>query len=69
MTPEYKAQELFDKYWKYLRANLLNDEEAKEDAKQCVLIMADSILTNSTKLLSFEEIYFWNEVKKEIEKL
>jgi len=44
MTPEYKAQELFNKYWKYLRANLLYDEEAKEDAKQCALIAVDEIV-------------------------
>jgi hypothetical protein len=56
----------------YLRANLMHDEEANEDAKQCALIAVDEILfalkydmnepTNGS-------IKYWIEVKKEIELL
>lgn len=68
MIPELKAKELVDKYWIYLRANLLYDEEAKEDAKQCALIAVDEILNlcwGGNKV----GMKHWNEVKQEIEKL
>lgn len=69
-TPKEKAKELVDKYWIYLRAGLLYDEEAKEDAKHCALIAVDEIL----KVASFYndtqgEVTYWQEVKEEIEKL
>jgi hypothetical protein len=70
MTPKLKAKELVDKYWIYLRAGLLYDEEAKDDAKHCALIAVDEIL----KVASFyndtqDEVTYWQEVKQEIEKL
>jgi hypothetical protein len=70
MTPKEKAKELVDKYWIYLRAGLLYDEEAKDDAKHCALIAVDEIL----KVASFyndsqAEVTYWEEVKEEIEKL
>ena len=73
MTPEEKAKQLVDKYWIYLRADLLYDEEAKEDAKQCALIAVDEVL--SIDIMSecdwqIENLYnYWQEVKQEIEKL
>jgi hypothetical protein len=70
MTPKEKAKELVDKYWIYLRAGLLYDEEAKEDARHCALIAVDELL----KVASFyndsqAEVTYWEEVKEEIEKL
>jgi hypothetical protein len=70
MTPKEKAKELVDKYWIYLRAGLLYDEEAKEDARHCALIAVDELL----KVASFyndsqAEVTYWEEVKQEIEKL
>jgi hypothetical protein len=44
MTPKEKAEELFNKYCIYLRAGLLYDDEAREDAKHCALIAVDEIL-------------------------
>ena len=64
MTPKEKADELFLKFAMYLRANLMHDEDANEDAKQCALIAVDE-LTRADYLR--EE--FWWEVKKEIENL
>ena len=68
MTPAEKAKELLDKYWIYLRAGLLYDEEAKEDAKHCALIAVDQILNlcwGGNKV----GMKHWQEVKQEIEKL
>ena len=68
MIPELKAKELVDKYWIYLRAGLLYDEEAKEDAKHCALIAVDEILNlcwGGNKV----GMKHWKEVKQEIEKL
>jgi len=70
MIPQEKAKELLDKYWIYLRANLLYDEEAKEDAKQCALIAVDEII-NSVDNEHVSDIFndYWIDVKEEIEKL
>jgi hypothetical protein len=68
MTPAEKAKELVDKYWIYLRANLLYDDEVKEDAKHCALIAVDLLLNlcwGGNKV----GVKYWNEVKQEIEKL
>jgi hypothetical protein len=76
MTPKEKAKELLDKYWIYLRANLLYDEEAKDDAKHCALIAVDQILNlnfyincDATEHCVNPVMDYWNEVKTEIEKL
>jgi hypothetical protein len=65
MTEKDKAKELFDKYAMYLRSNLMYDEEAKEDAKQCALIAVDEISQHCYEVMK----PFWQEVKQEIEKL
>ena len=73
MTAKLKAKELLDKYWIYLRAGLLYDEEAKEDAKQCALISVDTVMDELTVMNSglkyLNRMAYWNEVKEEIEKL
>ena len=69
MTPTEKAAELVDKYWEYLRANLLYKEDAKEDAKECALMAVDEIkkiLYNQDLMIRYD---YWFEVKQEIEKL
>jgi hypothetical protein len=68
MTPKEKAKELVDKYWIYLRAGLLYDEEAKDDAKHCALIAVDEILKSGKDVDEFADNY-WLQVKQEIEKL
>jgi hypothetical protein len=67
MIPAEKAKELLDKYWIYLRAGLLYDEEAKEDARHCALIAVDEII--NTRMSGVEFFYYWQEVKVELEKL
>jgi hypothetical protein len=71
MIPKEKAEELFNKYCIYLRAGLLYDDEAREDAKQCALIAVDEILLNEENKHSvLSKIYdYWEEVKQEIEKI
>jgi len=48
---------------------LLTYRESKTKTKECALIMVNIMLTNSTFMLSNGELYYWNEVKKEIENL
>jgi len=70
MTPQQKAVDLFNDYYSYLKANLMYDEEARQDAKVCALIAVDEILNNN-KIL-FEDVLndqYWEEVKQEIELL
>ena len=72
MTPKEKAKELFNKYYSYLKSNLMDDKEAIEDAKQCALIAVDEII-EAIEWHEYEtpnkEIRYWQEVKQEIEKL
>lgn len=76
MTAKEKAKELVDKYWIYLRANLMYDEEAKEDAKQCALIAVDEIIKyvpqfeyGQGEKTTTTEYDYLQEVKLEIEKI
>ena len=62
MTPQEKAKELVDKF-------TVVGLQQRNEGIQCALIMCDELLCNSTFLISTGESYFWNEVKKEIEKL
>jgi hypothetical protein len=63
MTPKEKAEELFKQYYSYLKANLMYDEEAREDAKQCALIAVDEISQHCYQVMK----PFWEEVKQEID--
>jgi hypothetical protein len=71
MEAKQKAEELFNKYCIYLRAGLLYDDEAREDAKQCALIAVDELIEEQEKYnnASFYPSNYWNEVKQEIEKI
>ena len=78
MTPKEKAKELFKQYYSYLKANLMNDKEALEDAKECAVIAVDEILKSTPSypydiqfdlMPHFRSMKYWYEVKQEIEKL
>lgn len=60
MTPKEKAVELVEKYDK-----TLTYLESKAKAKQCALIAVDECLNTCVESM----IYYWLEVKHEIEKL
>ena len=64
-----KALELVNKFAIYLRANLMYDEDADEDAKQCALIAVDEIIKELKNFGLKYSVEWWEEVKKEIEKL
>jgi hypothetical protein len=73
MTPKEKAKELFNKYYSYLKANLMNDKEACEDAKVCALIAVDELIEHLQPASDFGgeinkyTIEYWEEVKQEID--
>jgi hypothetical protein len=69
MTKEEKAKELFNEYYSYLKANLMYDEEAREDAKQCALIAVDELIYETQFEVPNIRQRYWKEVKQEIEKL
>jgi hypothetical protein len=62
MSPQDKAKELVDKF------STVGLQQRNEGIA-CALILCDELLCNSTFLISTGESYYWNEVKKEIEKL
>ena len=66
MTPKEKAIELVDKYGTYVVMWTGGIEVERQNCKQCALIAVDEIL----KLLSNDiGLYYWQEVKTELEKL
>jgi hypothetical protein len=76
MTPKEKALEL---YWKYYNRieHTLSEEYSKHETflcKQCALIALDEILNEYPSQVpkdsyEMERHLYWQEVKKEIEKL
>jgi hypothetical protein len=68
MEAKERAEELFNKYCIYLRAGLLYDDEAREDAKQCALIAVDESL-EYVNSLDNDTIEFLMDVKQAIEKI
>jgi hypothetical protein len=70
MTPKEKAEVLFKEYYSYLKANLMNDKEAWEDAKVCALIAVNELIIvckyyNDTQA----ELNYWYEVEQEIQNI
>ena len=72
MKPEEKAKELVDRFKgvtrPFSKRSTLKVYIHPEHAKQSALICVDEILREIPKRFDSEEIY-WEEVKKEIEKL
>jgi len=64
MSPKEKAKELVEKF--YWRENIFN--VSVEDSKKCALITVDEIL-GQFKWRPKDSLSYWEEVKKEIEKL
>jgi len=77
MTPKEKAVELVNKYRTYIRIADKYDYNVSEDeihiSKQCALIAVNEIIDIAyweyMESGSYEEKNYWQEVKKEIEKL
>ena len=62
MIPKEKARELVNRYVNLSKITA-SSEYIQYQAKQCALIAVDEILKETL------DIYFWHEVKQEIEKL
>jgi hypothetical protein len=80
MTPQQRAQMIYNKLVVHIqRYDEYVDDRSKFNAKQCALIAVDEIINSNPYKLSLEgkfltehityDINFWEEVKKEIEKL
>ena len=65
MTPGEKANELYSKYDDLLNKDFGNPIVFDNQLKQCVLIAVDECLNTCVESM----MYYWQEVKKEIEKL
>jgi hypothetical protein len=65
MKAKEKADELVDVYYQLVD---YPTPHWKNLSKQCALIAVDEILSGS-RLFYLEDYNYWNEVKKEIEKL
>ena len=72
MTPIEKANELYSKYDDLLNKDFGNPIVFDNQLKQCALIAVDEILEMDLPILEedADEFYdYWEQVKKEIEKL
>jgi len=66
MTPKEKAIEIVDSYF-----TIIDGQVEFKLIKQCALIAVDEILNDPfyTTTINLSGLYFWQEVKKEIESL
>ena len=72
MTPKEKANELYSKYDDLLNKDFGNPIVFDNQIKQCALIAVDEILEMDLPILEedADEFYdYWEQVKKEINKL
>lgn len=66
MTPQEKAQELFDKH--YLICQDFTEEiQCSIQAKQCALVAVNEVL--KTRMFGVEFFHYWDNVKYAIEKM
>jgi hypothetical protein len=68
MTAKDKAVDLWLMYYE-LVDDIYSTQAAKKIAKVYALICVNEIIAECDSERVFERIYFWNEVKVEIEKL
>jgi hypothetical protein len=59
VTPQEKAKDLIRQFYSV----------GAMECKQCALIAVNEILSNPLFFSDYGELYFWQQVKKEIEKL
>jgi len=71
MTPKEKAKQLFDKYIYYVEA--ISETQQIGNARECALIFVEEMLwdtfDHNNGDTSLDRIKYWQEVKKEINKL
>jgi hypothetical protein len=70
ITPKEKAQELVNKYLDEIEIGLILAKISESLAKQYALIAVNELIKDNNKLEgNIFQVMFWEEVKKEIEKL
>ena len=70
MTPKEKAKELIDKFYNHTFNVEKDTEDNFESAKECALICCDEVLkANHIWYEGTIPYIYWNNVKKQIEKL
>jgi len=65
MTPKEKAQELYFKFYSKIPSIQDEGEMQDEASKQCALILVDECLHTCVESM----LYYWEEVKQEIQNL
>jgi hypothetical protein len=68
MTAKEQAQDLWLMYYELID-DIYSTEAAKKIAKSYASIAVDLIIQELDSERVFERIYYWNEVKQEIQKL
>ncbi|CAB4148767.1 hypothetical protein UFOVP528_22 [uncultured Caudovirales phage] len=68
MTAYDKAIDLWLMYYELID-DIYSTQAAKKIAKEYALILVDEVIAELESERVFERIYFWNEVKEEINKL
>jgi hypothetical protein len=72
MTPREKADELYSKYDDLLNTDFMNPIVFDNKLKQCALIAVDEVLNILNRIEhadQWETFWFYNEVKREIDRL
>jgi len=65
MTPKEKAEDLFITFYQRYPDSIYSNEGAKMEAKFCALFCVDEILHTCVESM----MYYWQEVKNELNKL
>jgi hypothetical protein len=68
LTPQEKANELYNKYRNYI-ISFLSDTMKDKNAKTASLIAVEEIINALRNINEIDETIFWLDVKQEIEKL
>jgi 2-hydroxy-3-keto-5-methylthiopentenyl-1-phosphate phosphatase len=70
MEAKEKAKELVHRFQETMFFHVTDERIDIEEAKQCALIAVDEIINSIQEIFeTFEERQYWQQVKKEIEKL
>lgn len=68
MTPKEKAKQLYNKMWTFEDENDI-ESMSRYNAKQCALVCVNEIIEELNTIPFVNQNEYWQEVKKEINKL
>ena len=69
MTPKEKAHELFNKYATYVVMWAGDVNTTHQNCKQCALIAVNEIIDYLPRKETNSYLWYWQEVKRELENL